>query len=475
MRRRIVGFLGPGPYHEVTYELDRRPSKPRQLVLAALADTLTAPGESEPGIVVLGTDKTESRWLGRPAPDAPRKKVSSSTALFRDLGRRAAVFWRVLPAEDRAARWQLFAAVTDALSPEPLEQLGESEPPDEIAFDVTHGFRAQPLLGLAALGFVLSEWTRREIERPPRVRVFYGAYDPDLPPPAGTPAAIWDLTDFVLIGRWNAALDSFLRFGRADDIERLAAAESKEAVADERAAGREGSELSRASLLRKFGQAAKRVADDLITVRLQSLFTQSVPALLRVLSDEGAGSMRERLPVLAPAFDELRVRLADIPASAVLDRGGVRASAALARLYGRLQRFAEQAVVVREGLVSHFAVATGMETAEPSCESCKAKREMVEHRWGELAHAVCQARAAGGATPSEQGPPAPAINEGVAEHLNNEAWRNVDVALATQGPRNDLLHGGIRDHPSEAGSLADQLKRSSQQLDMLLARDVLEE
>lgn len=102
---------------------------------------------------------------------------------------------------DEAELWAMFAAIEQQIAPG-----------DRIIFDITNGFRSLPVLALLAASFV-------RVARGATVeRMVYGAYDATQD--GRTP--VFDLTPFVRLLDWTTATDAFLRYGRADELARLA-------------------------------------------------------------------------------------------------------------------------------------------------------------------------------------------------------------------------------------------------------------
>jgi len=203
MPSRLVSILGLGPsaepphYTPVAYQVEGAPAAAvTPLVQRALLDLNPDIGS----VVLLGTAAVKSRWVD----SGLARKI-----LGRDFG------FTLLPdGATSEARWQVFNKVARALRADAIDDLEDDEP-DAIVFDVTHGFRLQPMLGLAALAFVRSDEARDGF-RPTPVRVTYGAFEAR--DATTNIAPIWDLTELMVAAEWNAAFDAFIRYGRADDF-----------------------------------------------------------------------------------------------------------------------------------------------------------------------------------------------------------------------------------------------------------------
>ncbi|MFO8072231.1 MAG: TM1812 family CRISPR-associated protein [Polyangia bacterium] len=445
MPTRLVSFLGLGPkaepphYSPTRYELDGRSSTETPLMERALCDLLDVGS-----IVVLGTSAVNTRWFdsglfaqlmsegekGRPAPEA----------LFKLLE----------PGKSKQELWSIFECLTEALTAAMIEEAGEREPPTEIVLDVTHGFRIQPLFGMAALDFVLSEWARdrENVPRPPSIRVVYGAWEARNQQENLAP--IWDLTEFVTASRWNAAIDALMRYGRADDFEQLAMVDSKQRVERAQQRGVSGKELGAEGFAKHIGKAARAFADDLATVRLRDTLTKSSVKLHQVLSDPAAERFAEQLPQIKPALERLRAWVEPLCSERTLDRSGLRATAHLASLLGRLQQFAAQAAVVREGLVTHFDLESGNDPLpEPGGGFPENQRAEADTRWGDAGTSY----------------------KGGNRHFPPKLLENAELSQLAFNARNDIEHGGLRSNPSDAASLREQLGKMKDAFERLVLSD----
>lgn len=420
-RTRLVSMLGLGNpkkggvgYDEVVYSLEGKQAAKTSLVSHAIIE-LCGPVHA---VVILGTREV--------------REQRHETEAIREVLERDYHFIEVPRGQDDAERWQFFEKLRRTLDLEPIPEAGETSKPERILFDVTHGFRTQPLFAMAALAYMQSEWARRA-EEAPELRVLYGAYDPQQGE-AGPPAALWDLTQFLTVTRWNAALDAFQRFGRADDLEALMQAESKAQRVAARVEGKTGSQFKTTSVPKVFGQRAQEVADDLALARFQSLLVGkdnatkhqdkgSAARLLAFLQGDEAEDLTRKYPVLRDSIERLIAWLKPLQARQIESPEGVRALAAFASLSLQLQRYAEAAAAVREGLVSAHAIARGAAIqGSPGVPGYHASREEAERAIG---------------------------------RDNSNPYESLFRQITT--PRNDLLHGGLNNQPLSARSLREQM------------------
>lgn len=437
MTSRLVSFLGlgkpgaPPPYYEcVTYCFGDRHSSRTPLLQRALAELFGPVDE----IVILGTEAVEKQWMG-------------SGELCKHLGE--APRWAFECVPDGKTRKELhgvFEQVLRALGVEGAVERPRSRV-DRILLDVTHGFRIQPILATSALAFALSEWERAGQE-PPEVRVLYGAFEAGS---GGEPRPIWDLTEIVTVASWNAALDALLRYGRADALEQLSKAASKEAVQQELASGASGPALAGASGLRKLGEAARAFADDLALGRARDLLTDSAPSLRNRLADPSTDRWVDEMPWLRGSVGALRTAVEPMCAPGVFGPEGIEATAAVAEWYERTQRFAELANTLRELLVTVTGRLLGEpQEREPGPDFSEEIRAAQERSLGSLAKAVTAA---------------PEARPSVPELVERAAKRAAEVL----NTRNDIEHLGLRKDPAPATDLRRRLSRQRKDVAALVS------
>lgn len=452
MTTRLVSILGLGNpkrdplgYDPVEYAFEGRRASRTALISRAHVE-LFEPVDS---VVFLGTAEVE------------RDRVATG-AVAEALGR-PFHFIKIPKGQSEAERWDLFSCLRRALDLTPIEQAGEVVAPDRILFDVTHGFRTQPLFAMSVLSYMQSEWAREGVT-PPALRVLYGAHDPQNPPPAGAPSEVWDLTQQLTVTRWNLALDALQRYGRADDLAVLSRETSKALTDAARSRGEEGGALRRYGAAGRFGEVAQKFADDLALGRFRDIIVRtfsrgregkreagSAEKLREFLAGEDARFLTEQYPLLADSLARLARWVAPLIADRIGSRDGLRALGELAIRYGSLQRFAEQFAAVREGTVLRYGIETGRPpTVDPGGSGFLKHLESLADELGRVAN---QARD---------------NDERIADALRSEGHSPGEALEATvktfgkiAGIRNDALHGGLNDAPNPAKALRGLVERQA--------------
>lgn len=330
---RLVTFLGTGDYKQVAYELDGTRAATSPYVARALAALLRPKG-----IRVLATAEAESQH------------GAGLRAALAELGGPQPEFVRIPSGKERSEQLAFFEILKNELR-------GAGGP---VVLDITHGFRAQPFLAAAVVAFL-----RAVDEPPPEIRVLYGAFEAR---DANNVAPVWDLTYLVELLDWTAALRMLLETGRAEE----AAAEAERLGRSLSRAWAQGGQQGPRPELDRLGKALRAFGADLETLRTGDLLlgsgnaAPSAVALAQGL-DRAGEDVRAHLPPLADVLDRVRAMVAPLAVRPdhLASPEGLRAVAALARLYLDLGRWLEAAATLREGWVNLYAPA---EAARPGHE-----------------------------------------------------------------------------------------------------------
>ncbi len=447
---RLITFLGMGPgksepfYEPTIYEFQQKKSSLTPLVQRAHCD-LFLPQE----ILVFGTKDVEERWI---------HSGSAKEKLERDFE-----FIQIPKGETESELWEIFEKVVQAFNRPIKNSQGQEELPTEILLDVTHGFRTQPMFGMAALNFVLSEWSRRGLteNQVPGVRVLYGAFEARNFNTNVAP--VWDLTEFVMAARWNTAIDAFMRYGRADDLNQVCVMDCKRNTAIARQQGRKGHELNEFGYLKNLGRAAQGFADDLATARLRDILTKSSVELLNKMAEPAFEKLLQRLPPLRSTFERLREWVEPLRADAIFSREGLKATVHLVELLSRLGRFAEQAAMIREGLITHFALESGMPVlSNPGPGFSTEGRRSQENLWNQ-AEANSRGITVTKIVRTEQ------TQEPV--ELSPKLLENLRLSTTVVEVRNDIEHAGINEKAINSTSLRQLLERLNKSFRALVLQD----
>jgi hypothetical protein len=456
--------MGTSEWDSVRYRLDDLVSTDRTPLLAeALVQILKQTDQPVTSVVFLGTPEAlaqlGSRWL------VQRKRIESMVNV---------VHQDTIPSGDDAdGRWEILRTVAHYLKREPIPGI-ERDACDDVIFDITHGYRAQSFLGGAAVSWFLAESAREATwgveaggdaamralaDKLPRIRVLYGVHEPgegqDDPDYV---APVWDLSEYITAANWTHALQA-LRYGRGDYAAVLGRLHSQRLVAAARQDGVAGVALQPFNFAADLGKALAKFADDLALVRVVDILKGrtgqgggSAAGVLELLRRKDYDDFVRYLPVAEQALIDLRreletldLRAAVAPGSAaprITSPEGVRAMIDLARLYGRLQRFAEAAIVLREAVVSTFGINhTTANLPDPAEPGCRVERGRVEKA---LRVAVDEREEEDTGYTSADAPPT------LTFPLPDDLRKHARVLRQN---RNDIEHGSFNDSPAYAHKL----------------------
>jgi len=400
--RKLLTFLGTGDYKRLTYRWGEHAYT--TCYAPAASASFLKPRE----ILVFATEKAADLHLENLRAEAPRsvKVLEVSVPAGRDEGE----------------LWEIFQRLT-----------GSVEPGEQVAFDVTHGFRSLPMLGLLAAAFL-----RSGLEVALQA-VLYGAYEARRERGGRLEAPMFDLSPMLSLLEWSAAAERFKRSGDAGPLGELLKAHRKSLATGGLPDGRD--------LAGKLGNLAnhlQRLSDALRLVRPQEAAASAarLPASL-----QAARPALEALPHLRPFALMLEgLGEAYAPLAARRDRDPwetLRAQRRALRWYMEREQWMQAAALAREWLVSWTMAWSG------SRHLCaREERERAERGLGAW---LKIRREAGAEEPAE---PLPVPERESVLKL----WDGLLQA------RNDLLHAGMREDPVPADRLISRLKNIEQGL-----------
>lgn len=385
MTSRLITFLGKTHYDNTTYVYKDR--RQETCYVAQALGMFLKPQE----VHVFAT------------PEAWNKHGNALTQAFSSAGLVEPTFKEIGAGTSPDDLWDQFRKMLDSFQTQ-----------GTVAFDITHGFRAQPFFASAVIQFFQS------IEQTPsELRVFYGAYEARNEETNDTP--IWDLTVFVELLRWSRAVLLCLRTGQAEGIaeptERLGNELKKQWALN----GQQGPQPS----LARLGKALREFGDAFTTVRTGSLLSEQPSVSQRLLEalQEAGHDVTRFLPPLAFVLKKLMTLVEPLAGSPRLsDSRGQEALQALAKTYLSMGRYAEAAAILREGWITRYACA--LADCPGSERFSDAHRQAAEKLW------------------QEQDP---------------------DMARTLAEVRNDIEHAGFRAHPKPPQTIKQQLERLIEQ------------
>ncbi|BCW96064.1 MAG: TIGR02221 family CRISPR-associated protein [Fimbriimonadales bacterium] len=220
-----------------------------------------------------------------------------------------------------AELWDIFDAICEVV------QEG-----DEIAFDITHGFRSLPMIAMLTIAYL------KQVKGVQVRYVLYGAYEAR---DANNVAPVFDLTPFAALLDWLAAAKMFIATGDARELGRLS--EQVQNIAYREQGG--GSEnLPRT--LKNFGNAAGEVSESLLLTRIPRL-----PETIRNFTEQkqqAQAEVQQWARPLAPLLDRMAAAYQPFQENALATH------AALIQWYFENNHVAQAVLLAREWVISYY-------------------------------------------------------------------------------------------------------------------------
>ena len=229
--------------------------------------------------------------------------------------------------------WTIFETIADAVPPEA-----------HLTIDITHGFRSQPVIALA-IAVYLQAARDVTIER-----IVYGRFEKNGPSP------ILDLTPFLDMIEWSVAARQFVRDGNADVLASMM-------VEAQNNAHKRG-DANPPQYIKAAGKQLKAFTDALSVVRVEEVTIDRVDALVDTLDDiQDEVEEHPRLRPLEALLERVKARVHPMHTTNLYDAQGFAAQAEMMRFFLETNQVQQAVTLAREALVSHQAVAMGLDPA----------------------------------------------------------------------------------------------------------------
>ena len=382
VRKAIVAFLGTGNYQPVVYRVGGRAATETRLSFSALHELF-----QDHELVVLATKEAVAKNLG---------------LVDEELGKKPR--WIRIPSgKSEEEVWEILKRL-----------VRELETYDELILDITHGFRAQPLLAFGALLLVKNL-------RGTRVNhIFYGAYEQK---DASGVAPFFDLNPLLGFVDWVQALTTFKHYGHADQLAGLLREENA-------ALWRSGAEVKPQNLQR-LSTLLQQISTALMVNRPHEVAKASidlkriVPSVERELQ-----STRSLAPIasyLADGLNDYRrltARMVENPFNAG-SKNQLRVSSRTILYLLKIKAYAQALTLAREALVTKLCLEKGIDPGEPT------SRKAAESLLGAWSHLLKSSGKLSG-----------------RQKRHARLWDQVSEL------RNDVNHAGFRKNPMRAEKVA---------------------
>ncbi len=290
----MLAFLGTNDYLPCNYLLNGKKVENVRFIQEAIAGLLCKNWNEEDRIIIFLTEEAKNKnWVDNGQKDRDGKSLQRKGLKHRleSLKLKANIYVQDVPngqSEDEI--WDIFDAV--------LNQINDS---DEVIFDITHGFRSLPMLMITILNYA-------RVLRDIKIRgAYYGAFES-----LGTlhevekmgkdrNAPIFDLTPFIHLFDWATAIDNFLIYGDAKEINVLTKEEITPILRETKGKDKD------AQNLKDLGVQLERLTELIQTSRARNIIDFDFEGLKDIIS-HNKGS---RLNPLNPLLDRMLEKIKD--------------------------------------------------------------------------------------------------------------------------------------------------------------------
>ncbi|RME59414.1 TIGR02221 family CRISPR-associated protein [Candidatus Parcubacteria bacterium] len=332
--------------------------------------------------------------------------------------------------KDEQELWELFEQMINTI----LES-----PEQEVALDITHGFRSLPILALLATVYVQAAFAIQ-------VRAaLYGALDATKE--GKTP--IFDLSPMLTLLEWAAATDRFNRTGDSRYLSSLLREQQKSLAIRWQ---KQPEKLRRLSALGNLAAGMDKITQALRLIRPHN--AMEVAAALPTYAEKSKPVLAETASALpfSMLLDKMNTAYAPLGLreSVQNQKQALEKERLMIRWYAEREQWVQAAALAREWLVSWVMAHLGI-----SPETSSTERHRVEGFVNSEAEAYLQAKEAGRFF-------TPIFLRDIPEvETLLSLWKSfTDV-------RNDILHAGMRDDPGRPESLIKQIRSALAQIEAL--------
>lgn len=469
MARKMFTFLGVAVYQPCTYEMGSFRSKERRFTSLAILDILqqqSGPWGPDDRLIVFATPKAKAdNWdqTTRERKHGDKNVPYETLEAALTSGRETFPFkyeFRLIESEHATAaadQWKLFNQIAELI-----------HDGDEVYFDISFGFRFLPVMASAIWTYVRT--LRRDVKLG---GVYYGAYEagqsnaPDAQSNGQSKriAPLVDITSMVRLGEWANAVTLFDRAGDLSMLEELTRETWKSVY------GSPSMESGTVRQIRKIISELGNLVDALATCRMAA----PTPPPSEKNADNKAHGRKDkstfaRVKNLADLFEELNQYAIPsdnelAPITSLFSKIGhlieqLRTDDRVEHYWSAAQwcvghnRIQQAYTFLLEGVVSKICIeALGEE---------KTNDEKARTLVTTLINHVNQKKEDGIASLSTKY--SPDIWNPIYEYVMKLEKSIVGILDSLRSSRNDMMHGGMNDDPSDPEALKSKIKSFLEQL-----------
>ena len=411
---KLITFLGVGGYQKTEYVLNGHPP-----VVAEYSPVASCRFAQADSVVVFATEEAERTH---------RQPLTAALGIAEQNVR----FIPVPKGKNETELWQIFSGVAENVVP------GE-----ELAFDVTHGLRSFPLVGLLAAAFLRVGFSIQ------LRAVYYGAFDvrDQSVMPNRTP--MFDLTPMLTLLEWAAAADRFNRTGDSRYFASLLRDEQKRLALQ---AQNQPQRLAQIGQIGKLASALNNLSQALSLIRPQQVMQQAeqltpqAQNALSVLAQTGAAlPFQMLLDATLKTYQPLA--LSDPAANRLQD---LLTQRELIQWYARREHWMQAVSLAREWLVSWIMLHLGLTSL-----TVLSDRYRIEGVVNSEAEEFVKAKKAGAAFQPVFLKSVPCLETVLG------LWKSLTDT------RNDIDHAGMRENPETPENLTTNIANYIEKLNSL--------
>lgn len=321
-----------------------------------------------------------------------------------------------------------------------VESVGEGE---EVLFDITHGFRSLPFVVFLAVAYL------RAVKNV-RVRgVVYGAFEAR---DSDCCAPVFDLSPFLSLLDWLAAVHIFRRSGSAGDLSQLLR-EIQAQAWRERAAEPSLATTEKPTALQKMGDRVNELSQALLLIRplevmekAQHLASHFTDAALKE-----AEQWAKPFALIAPALRQELLQFASPPSVKKLD-----VQRRMITWYVERGLAVQALTLARELLVTHVCLL--LERDDPLRREARERAERL------LNYLAWSKQPEGRKRSDPWTGPEPDGADMEKFRAHDQADSLVGLWSSIREARNDVDHAGMNERPSKASTLVARVKEISDKL-----------
>jgi len=322
-----------------------------------------------------------------------------------------------------------------------VESVDEGE---EVLFDITHGFRSLPFVVFLAVAYL-------RVVKAVRVRgIVYGAFDAR--DDEGR-APVFELSPFLSLLDWLAAVHLFRRSGSASDLSRLLR-EIQAQVWRERPAEPSPTTTRKPTELQKMGERVHELSQALLLIRPLEVM-EKAQQMAEQFSETALSEAAEWARPFALVAPALRQELTQFAAPPSVENLGVQCR--MIAWYVERGLAVQALTLARELLVTHACQLLGLDNP--------LRREARERADRALNYLVWSKQPEERRRSDPWTGPEPDAADVETFRAHDRADALIALWSTIREARNDVDHAGMNEQPSKASALAERVKRMAAQLD----------